>query len=332
MLSDRFDLCAIGNVCIDLITKVPDDFLQFHGLVKSRNNPIDGQKLETMLADLPTDILTLPGGVGANVAHVVAALGGRAAFQGKRGKDKAGDICAADFQRQGIACHLAIEPNPLLGSSKIMCFSSPDGDRSFASYDGAAKTLVPEDLDYDLISASNILYLDCYCLLAGRSRDTFLEAIRTSHQSGNLCIINPCDPSVCKAHEQTFSILLANVDGIICNIDEAQTLFTDLPAMEMAHFMSDRFRVGALTNGSQGAWVFRDRDIVFIPPPDTSLLKEIDSNGAGDHFSAGYLYGLQCGMGLEQAGTLARRTAGDCLGHAGARPLGSLKHLLAGLS
>lgn len=327
----RLDLCAIGNVCIDLIAIVPDAFLARHHIAKSMTTLINGSQLAAIEAELP-GMLRLPGGVGGNVSHVVAALGGRAGFQGKNGQDPAGALFEKDLRDHGIATHLPLAPDPTLGASQVACFGSPDGDRTFATYDGAAKTLVPEDIDLGMIAGSRSLYLDGFCLMAPGALATYLLAAATNRKAGGLSFFNPCDPYVITSYPDCVRTLLAKVDGVISNLTEARMLFGDGTHREIAERMAAKYKAGGVTDGAQGAWVFHDRELAFIPPADISAIPLIDSNGAGDHFAAGLIYGILSGLALEQAGLLGRDCALDCLSHAGARPLGSLQHLVSALT
>ena len=325
------DLCAIGNVCIDLIATVPDEFLERHHIAKSITTLIDGRQLAAIEVELP-EMLRLPGGVGGNVSHVVAALGGRAGFQGKCGQDSSGALFAADLKAHNIAAHLPIVSDPSLNSSQIVCLGSLDGDRTFASYDGAAKTLVPEDLDREMISNSKALYLDGFCLMAPGALATYLLAIDINRAAGGLAFFNPCDPYVITSYPDCVKTLLAKVDGVICNLTEARMLFGDGELRVIAERMAQSYKAGAVTDGAHGAWVFRDTELAFIPPANISALPRIDSNGAGDHFAAGFIYGMLSGLPLEAAGRLGCACSLDCLSHAGARPLGSLRHLVLALN
>ena len=83
----------------------------------------------------------------------------------------------------------------------------------------------------------------------------------------------------------------------------------------------------AITNGSQGALVFMDGEILYLPPSNQAKTP-MDTNGAGDHFAAGILYGILRHSSLETMSNLAHLCALDCISHMGARPLGSLTHLI----
>lgn len=326
----RFDLCAIGNVCIDIVANVSDEFLKEFGLTKSVNNQLTAAERDALQAALP-DALFVPGGVGPNVAHVMSALGGRAAFQGKAGDDKYTDLVIEDMKAHGIHTHLP-SADKNLQTSQIACLATPDGDRTFASYDGASTTLTKDDIDIELIQRSTITYLDSYTMIAPGAADAFLKAIAASQEAGCFSCLNPCDVTVLNKQPEVMRRIADNVSMLICNFHEAKALFGKMTHEEIAQMMADKYLAGAVTDGANGAYVFSHQKVAFIPPADTSSLTSVDSNGAGDHFAAGFLFGFLRDLPLEQAGELGQLCALDCLSHPGAQPLGSLKHLVSALT
>lgn len=327
----QFDVCAIGNVCIDLIATVDDAFLARHEIKKSVCTYINSAQLIQITDELPQPIVT-PGGVGANVSHVIAALGGRAVFQGKASTDDYSRTIRQDLEEHGILTHMPVVASPSLKSSQVFCLGTPDGDRSFASYDGAAKTLCAADLNLDYIRRSRITYLDAYTLLSADAEDAMVTAHQASYDAGNYCCFNPCDTSIIRHYPSALNAVLERCEMLICNLPEAVALFGEGSAKDHAHQMAGRFHAGAVTHGSSGAYVFNKGEVAFIEAADTRRLSAINSNGAGDHFAAGFLYGLTRGFPLEIAGILGKNCALDCLSHPEARPLGSLSHLVTALT
>jgi len=323
------DLCAIGNVCIDIVADVSDAFLAQFGLTKSVNNQLLAAPREILRAALP-DALLVPGGVGANVCHVISALGGQAAFLGKAGDDDYAGLVIDDMKAHGIFTHLP--PAMGLQTSQVFCLNTPDGDRTFASYDVAATTLKKDDIDIEVIKRSTITYLDSHTMIAPGAPDTFFKAIAASQEAGCFTCLNPCDVTVIAAHPDIMKKIADNVSMLICNLHEAQSLFGTMAHKDMAEIMAARYIAGAVTDGANGAYVFSHQTVTFIPPADVSSLDKVDSNGAGDHFAAGFLFGFLRDLPLEQAGKLGQLCAMDCLSHPGARPLGSLKHLVSALT
>jgi sugar/nucleoside kinase (ribokinase family) len=324
-----FHLAAIGNACTDLVATVADDFLLRHGLRKSHCTYLTLDQLKTIKADLPS-FCSIAGGVGGNVASVIAALGGRAAFLSKISKDPEGLAFSHTLKASGIEDCMTVSEEESL-SPQVICLSTPDGDRSFASYDGVAGTMEPKDLDGTALSRAALVFFDGYTLYADKAAENFSFAHESAKKGEGLLCFNPCDVSVIEVHSALIQHILTQTDILICNYAESRALFGDLAPQEMAESLSKRYNGGALTNGSYGAHVFKDREVLFVPPPPTLHLLEIDSNGAGDHFAGGFLYALAQQHPLSHAGKLAQLCALDSLTHAGARPLGSLKHLLTNI-
>lgn len=326
MIPKSLHLAAIGNACTDLVATVGDDFLLRHSLRKSYCTYLTLDQLKTIKADLPS-FDSIAGGVGGNVASVIAALGGRAAFLSKISKDPEGMAFSDTLKAFGIEDRMAVSEEESL-SPQVICLTTPDGDRSFASYDGVAKTMGPKDLDSQALERSALVFFDGYSLYADRAAENFSLAYESVKKGEGLLCFNPCDVSVIEAHSALIHHILTQTDILICNYTESRALFGDLAPEEMARLLSKRYVSGAITNGSCGAHVFKDREVLFVPAPPTLHLLEIDSNGAGDHFAGGFLYALAEQHPLGHAGKLAQLCALDSLSHAGARPLGSLKHLL----
>jgi sugar/nucleoside kinase (ribokinase family) len=55
----------------------------------------------------------------------------------------------------------------------------------------------------------------------------------------------------------------------------------------------------------------------------------VDTNGAGDLFAAGFLYGITNGADPEAAAKVGALCAGEVISHLGARPQGDLAALVA---
>ena len=61
--------------------------------------------------------------------------------------------------------------------------------------------------------------------------------------------------------------------------------------------------------------------------PADPVEKIVDATGAGDLYSAGFLYGLTHGQPLEACGQLGALAASEIISHIGARPEVDLKEL-----
>jgi sugar/nucleoside kinase (ribokinase family) len=275
---------AIGNACTDLVAKVDEDFLVKHNIRKHHCTHLTTPEALKIIKDDLKTFQTIPGGAGANVAHVVAALGGNAHFISKIAADTEGLNFKTHMEENGVICHFP-PPSPAhLGSSQIPSLITPDGERTFVSYDGVAFTFSADDYDFDLIRKSDILYLDGYSYCSSYTGEGFVKAASENRLNGRKTIFNLGDLSILEANEKDVNTLMNECAGMICNYVEAKVIFNSEDIQTIIENMMSRFTIGALTNGADGAYVFADGETCHIPAEDISDLPAIDTNGAGDHF------------------------------------------------
>lgn len=321
---------AIGNACTDFVASVEDNFLVQHNIPKGLCRFITDGTLLTPIKAQMGEYQSIPGGAGANVAHVVSALGHNSHFISKVGSDEDGAIFKNHMETNGVACHFPA-PTLNIGTCQVLTFITPDSERTFLSFDAVAATFAATDYDFDLLNTTNFLYLDGYCYVSKGTPQGFIKAAVAVRHRGGHVTFNIGDLGYYATHKNDIDDLLNACDSIICNLSEAKALFGPNDDINiLAQKMSDQFLFGAITDGKNGAIVFHNKTIAHIPAPPIEPSNLQDTNGAGDHFSAGFIYGLMNGYSLEQAGRLGILCATDCISHAGARPLGghgSLKHL-----
>ena len=320
---------AIGNACTDLIAKVDEDFLTQNKIKKSFCGHI---KTSDELSKLMSSIGTYEsfcGGAGANVAHVISALGGNAHFISKIGNDTEGHYFKDNLEKNGVRCHFPAPCPAPLGSTIVITLVTPDGERTFVSYDVAARTMNYNDYDSALLNKTDYLYLDGYCFCSPQTGASFLKVAKEMRQAGKYVTFNIGDISYYHSNKSEIDILLNHCDSIMCNEAEAETIFGKHSSIDLlATRLSQQFEFGAITLGENGAIVFHNGKIAKISAIPLSKIE--DTNGAGDHFSGGFIFGLMNRYSLEQSGKLGALCSADCLSHAGARPLGgpgSLKYL-----
>lgn len=324
--SKEFDLTGIGNACMDIVANCDMDFISRHHVDKSHCIYVDFPSLQNLKSELVSPEL-IAGGAAANTIYVFQCLGGQTAFLGKIAEDMEGRAFQKSMEDIGIATYLNVDPQSEVGSTQVVSLRTPDGDRSFVTYQGVAETIAPDDLDYSVVAESKIVYFDGYTMYSPFALEAFLRSAATAHQNGGLAVFNPGDLSIVELYKEKVATLIDQVDMVICNLAEARSIFGANSLKEAAEKIPLIHKIGVVTDGANGAMVFKDNEIIFMPPPARPN-GEIYTLGAGDHFSAGFLYGLTHNFTLSQSARLAELCALDCIQHPGARPLGSLKHLI----
>lgn len=321
---------ALGNACIDFVATVDDQFLIQHDIPKGLCRFVSDADLLNAIKSQMGPYQSIPGGAGANVAHVMSALGHNAHFIGKIAADSEGAYFKKHMEENGVICHFP-PADASRGTSQVLTFITPDSERTFLSYDSVSTTFTSSEYDFDLLNQTNFLYFDGYCFVSPHAPQAFVKAgVNVRHRGGHVTF-NIGDLGYYTTQKNNVESVLNVCDSIICNLSEAQTIFgEEKDTFTLTQKIAERFLFGAVTDGQNGAMVFYDQDIIHIPAIYVEASALVDTNGAGDHFSAGFIYGMMNGYGLEHAGRLAVLSATDCIAHTGARPIGghgSLKHL-----
>lgn len=321
------DICSLGNACIDIVGEVDEAFLTQRRLPKGICTYLTDDRTEEIDNALPNPAYE-PGGCAANTAVVVSSLGGKAAFMGRVAEDGIGKLFIRSMSDSGVL----YEPNPApaagRGSTRVYTFITPDADRTFATYYGEQETLSVSDLNERALRRAKYTYLDGYAMHSRYNTETFITAIDWTHQANGKVVFNPCDISILTQHASLCTTLMDKSDIIICNDTEAMMITGAKDTQSAVEAMQPRFERGAVTMGENGALVFGPTGISSLPAnkPDAPI---IDTNGAGDAFAGGYIYGLSHNMDDLRAARLGILCASRIITQIGARPKRPLSDLPA---
>ena len=71
------------------------------------------------------------------------------------------------------------------------------------------------------------------------------------------------------------------------------------------------------TLGPKGVLVIKDQTEYFYEATEAEV---VDKTGAGDYFAAGYLYGIENDLSIEDAALIANKSAAHVISEIGVRP------------
>src|SRR3569833_1157422 len=159
-MTDLYDVAAIGNAIVDVIAPSSEEFVSDRGLPKGGMTLIDDGRAEELYGAMAPGQET-SGGSAANTIAGVASFGGRAAFIGKVADDQLGKVFAHDIQAIGAHNATAALQG---GAATARCLINvtPDGQRTMATFLGAANLLGPADVDPRVIEQAKITFLEGY--------------------------------------------------------------------------------------------------------------------------------------------------------------------------
>jgi sugar/nucleoside kinase (ribokinase family) len=303
---------GMGNALVDIITTLKsDDVLNTFGLPKGSMTLVDHETsnfLNVETAGLPKQKAS--GGSAANTIHGLAHLGVKTGFIGMVGDDDLGNFFYKDMKNKQI--------DPILFKSiretgRAMAFISPDSERTFATYLGAAVELSTEDIDSNVFAGYDFLYLEGYLVQDHRLIE---KALRLAKHSGLKVCIDLASYNIVDDHKEFFlQIIRDYVDILFANNLEAESLTGEKPEKAIVT-LGALTEIAVVKTGAEGSLAYQNGALTKIGVRPSS---PVDTTGAGDMYAAGFLFGLIHNQPIEICGKIGAVIAGKVIEVYGAK-------------
>lgn len=324
MTEIKTDVVGIGNAIVDVIGRCDEAFLEKHGAAKGHMRLVDVETMETLYKDMGPGI-EISGGSAANTMVGIASLGGRAAFIGKVADDQLGRIFAHDIRAAGVS----YETKPAGGgapTARSLILVTSDGERTMNTFLGVSPELSHGEIDPEVIEASRIVYLEGYLFDRTEAKAAFFQAADIARRAGRQVALTLSDGFCVDRHRDAFMELIkSRVDILFANEAEITSLYQTANFEEAAARAKADTRLAVLTRSEKGSVIIAGSEQVQIPVKPVT--KVVDTTGAGDLYSAGFLFGYATGKPLAVAGALGSLAAAEIISHVGARPEANLAEL-----
>jgi sugar/nucleoside kinase (ribokinase family) len=323
---------GLGNALVDIMTLLDhDDYLPQFNLPKGSMILVDAHQSHKIYDETIHLQKTIrSGGSAANTIHGLANLGVETGFIGKIGTDEMGKVFHDDMVNAGINAHLS---QSHIATGRSIALVSPDTERTFATYLGAAVELNRHDLSSELFSRYDFFHIEGYIV---QNHSLLEAALKMAREKNMMISLDLASYNVVDQNRDFLGDMLKKyVDVVFANEDEARSLTGHEPekALEELLVMCDTAVVkvgkeGSLVGSSQsavGSWQFavgssqlavgsskfagRGQRFKIGVIPVTS----IDTTGAGDLYASGFLYGMVNGFDLEKCGTIGSILAGKVI-------------------
>ncbi|WP_240805465.1 PfkB family carbohydrate kinase [Streptomyces sp. A1547] len=274
----------------------------------------------TPATDTAARIRTLPGGAGANAACWAAHAGvaevrllARVGTESARWHEQSLRDC-------GVRPQLVIDAAEPTGT--VVALVGKDAERTFLTDSGAALRLCPEDWAPALLDGAAHLHLSGYLFFADSSRELALVALRAARARGVPVSVDPASAGFLVAlGPQRFLDAVAGVGVLLPNEDEAR-LLAGLPAAagaaRAAAELSRRVPLVVVTRGAAGALVAEAGRVTAEVSAESA--QAVDSTGAGDAFTGGFLASRLAGAAPVDAARAGCRAAAQAVTRLGGRP------------
>jgi sugar/nucleoside kinase (ribokinase family) len=326
MSQARFDVLAVGNAIVDVLSPATDDFLAAEGIAKDAMTLIDEDRARTLYKAMQPGT-EASGGSAANTVAGIASLGGKAAYIGKVADDQLGDIFTHDIRAIGVHFDTpSLKDGP--ATARCLINVTPDASRSMSTFLGAAALVTEEDVEAGAedLKAAEIVYLEGYLFDREEAKRAYVAAAEMAAAAKRKTALTLSDVFCVERHKAAFRHLVANhIDILLSNEAELLALYdTDDFDTALAAVRKD-VAIAAVTRSEKGAVITAGDETTTVPAAPVTQL--VDTTGAGDLFAAGFLLGIAQGRSLEDAGKMGAISAAEIISHYGARPEKNLKLL-----
>ena len=301
-------ILGVGNALVDVLAPLSsDEMLERLGLSKGGMrliNDDEERRMSKIMSQLTHERAT--GGSASNAILALSHLQSGVGFVGNVGDDRNGRFFADTLARVGVEGRLTKEDKP---TGTANTFITPDGERTFATYLGAAACMRPEHITGALFAGYDMVHVEGYLVGVPGLLE---KVLRTAKETGLRISVDLSSYNVVQAYLEEMHDLVENyVDIVFANEEEAEAFTGEKDPLLAARQIAELCELAVVKMGSAGSGVMQKtvcREPVTVASHHVEV---VDTTAAGDFFAAGFLYGcgkdlplrecLQCGTELATA-------------------------------
>lgn len=306
-------IIGLGNAIVDMMIQLPDEkFLNENNLQKGGMFLVEEDVINKVLENTKDlSPVQTSGGSAANTIHGLAKLGTPVAYIGKVGENEIGQFFVEDLKNAGIDTKLFYSKTP---SGLAAALITPDAERTFTTYLGAAVEMTPSDLTEDVFKGYDILHIEGYLVF---NQALIEHALKTAKSMGLLVSIDMASFNVVEANLDFLkSMVTKYVDIVFANEKEAKS-FTNLEPKEACAEISKDVLLSIVKIGKDGAYIKESNNEMIHAPAFKA--NSIDTTGAGDSYASGFLHGYTNGASHYNSSRIGALIAGNVIEHLGAK-------------
>lgn len=306
-------ILAIGNALVDVLIKLPSNHipselgLEYGGMVMINQD----QKNELQELYRPHIFSQSAGGSAGNTIVAIGKLGGiRSGFIGCVGTGKNAKTYKNALTEAGVHPHLL---TGTVQTGIATTLITPEGQRTFGTYLGAAVQMVPELIDRKWLRQYTHIHVEGYLIF---NQVLFRSILKMAKEEGLSISTDVASHNlIMESRDFLIPLLKEYVDILFANEDEASAL-TGLSALNSLRVLADWCRIAVVKLGERGSMIQTGEEVFRIRPVPANC---IDSTGAGDSYAAGFLSGYLQGKPIEACGNIGSYLGAKVVASYGAR-------------
>ncbi len=287
-MSRKVQLLGISNAIVDVLAHVDGEFLARFGAAPGSMTLIDEQRARDIYA-MMGPATEMSGGSVANTVAGFANLGGSTAYIGRVKDDQLGNIFNHDMRSLGVDIRLepARDGAPTARSHILI---TPDGQRTMQTYLGACTELGVRDVTDGTVGDPQVVLIEGYVFDLPEGPDLARNAMALARERGSAVALSLSDSLCVDRHRDSFDAAIRDeVDIVVADEDEVSALVEAASFEDTLRAIRRYDTLFAITRSAQGSVVVRgDEQVVQAATP---VPKVIDTTGAGDAYTAGFLFG-----------------------------------------
>lgn len=315
-MSNSSLLLGISNAIVDILAHVDDDFLQQIGAPPGSMTLIDEARANEIYG-MMSQATEMSGGSVANTIAGFASLGGSAAYIGKVRDDQLGAIFEHDMRSFGVDVRLqpAKSGSPTARSHVLI---SDDGQRTMQTYLGACTELALADVNEETVASPRVILLEGYVYDIPEGPALCDEAIRIAKANGTTVSLSLSDSFCVDRHRDAYmQAIRTGVDIVFADEDEMIALYQCDTFENVLKEIEGFDNLFVMTRSDKGSVVVKGAQTIVQTA--TPVKNVVDSTGAGDAYTAGFLYGWTHDETLAECARLGTFCGTNVIQQVGAR-------------
>jgi len=266
------------------------------------------------------DKLTMTtGGNAMNCSIALRKMGVACDVIVKVGDDALGDFVIGEAKRYGAGAAGIVRTDTIHTPYTFVCVLT-GGQRSFFHTMGSNGTLCYDDIDMDIVRGARFCFVTGTMVMKTFDGAQTARVLTEAQQAGVTTLLDTVylDAAPRQLWHDNIHPALPVLDYFIPSLPEARAITGLERPAEIARSFQERGCKNVVIKMDEAGAFCRTADGTETTVPAYRVDRVVDTTGAGDSWSAGFLAGLHEGLPIPEAALLGNATAAHCIQAPGA--------------